>query len=267
MNPAKICIVPEGDTERGRREVSQLDIEECRKVVENEMMADFASMEKIPSPCWRCGKEHLFIYEPTERVYCPECKQIVKIQHEKKLKEYIKLKMEMMLERALCIMERSGKVSMDSIREPFESLSKRFADGEEGYKSAEEIVAALILDDNGIEYEPNKRIGRYIVDFYIPELKAILEVDGYEHNAKTVYDSKRDIEIRQDLPPDWEIVRIKTEFIAQNPPRIPRAIEEMREYKQQIRKDNGGLIPETFSDREKDLYKRVLTRKLLASRG
>lgn len=243
--------------------MSQFDIEECRKVVEDEITAELARAVKIPSPCWRCGKEHLFIYEPTERVYCPECKQIIKIQHEEKLKEYIKLKMEMMLERALCIMERSGKVSMDSIREPFESLSKRFASGEEGYKSAEEIVAALILDDNGIEYEANKRIGRYVVDFYIPELKAILEVDGHEHNAKTVYDSKRDIELRQDLPPDWEIVRIKTEFIAQNPSRIPKAIEEIRERKQQIRKNHDGLIPETFSDREKDLYKRVLTRKML----
>ena len=247
--------------------MSQFDIEECRKIVEDEILTGMAKAERFPSPCWRCGKEHLFIREPTERVYCPECKQIVKIQHEEKLKEYIRLKMEMMLERALTIMERSGKVSMDSIREPFESLSKRFAEGEEGYRSAEEIVAALILDDNGYEYEANKRIGRYIVDFYIPELKAILEVDGYEHNAKTVYDSKRDIELRKDLPPDWEIVRIKTEFIAQNPAKIPKAIEEMREYKQQIRKDHGGLIPETFSDREMDLYKRALSRKKIVYKG
>jgi very-short-patch-repair endonuclease len=264
----KICIVPEGDVRKERREVSENEYaEKCRKFVEDEMKKISEQAEKIPSPCWRCGKEHLFIYEPTERVYCPECRQAKAIEHEAKVKQYVKLKMDLMLERALCIMERSGKVSMDSIREPFERLSKRFEQGEEEYKSGEEVVAALILMDNGFEFEANKRIGRYVVDFYIPKLKAILEIDGREHDLRTIYDSKRDLEIRQSLPPDWEIVRIKTEFVAVNPSKIPEAVEQMRNEKQRIRKEHGGIIPEHFSAREKDLYKAVQFRRGLAKLG
>lgn len=247
--------------------MSEEYLAECRKFVENELTRIAQQEEKIPSPCWRCGKEHLFVYEPTERVFCPECKQIKEKEHEAEVKEYVKLKMDLMLERALCIMERSHKVSMDGIREPFEHLKKRFESGDEEYKSAEEIVAALVLMDNGYEFEANKRIGRFTVDFFIPELKAILEIDGHEHTARTVYDSKRDIEIRQELPPDWEIIRIKTEFVAVNPSKIPEAVEEMRAKKQQLRKEHGGIIPETFSERERDLYKRTLARKKITKLG
>lgn len=240
---------------------------ECRGLVEQRLREMDEKAEKIPSPCWRCGKEHLFIYEPTERVYCPECRQAKAIEHEAKVKQYVKLKMDLMLERALCIMERCGKVSMDSIREPFAILSERFERGEEEYRSAEEVVAALILMDNGYEFEANKRIGRYTVDFYIPELKAILEIDGHEHDLKTIYDSKRDLEIRQNLPPDWEIVRIKTEFVAVNPSKIPEAVEQMRNEKQRVRKEHGGIIPEHFSARERDLYKAVQSRRKIAKLG
>ena len=234
---------------------------ECRKIVEDEIVRSVSKAEKIPSPCWRCGKEHLFIYEPTQRVYCPECRQLEELEHEGKRKAYVKLKMDLMLERALNIMERSGKVSMDGIREPFQVLRERFKNGEEEYKSAEEIVTALVLMDNAFEYEANKRIAQYIVDFFVPELRAIIEVDGHEHELTTIKDSKRDLEIRRMLPADWEIVRIKTEFIAQNPTKIPEAVEKMREYKQKIRKENGGVIPASFSNREMDLYKRVRMRK------
>ena len=223
------------------------------------------NLKKYPSPCWRCGKEHLFVYEPLERVFCPECKQLEDAEREERKKEYVRLKMDMMLERALRIMERSTKVCMDSMREPFKVLSEKFRNGEEEYKSAEEIVTALVLMDNGYDYTANMRIGHYMVDFYIPELKAILEVDGHEHSYKTVYDSKRDLEVRRELPKDWEIVRIKTELIAINPQKIPDAVKEMREEKQKLRKKNGGIIPETFSERERDFYKRFQARKKLNS--
>ena len=39
----------------------------------------------------------------------------------------------------------------------------------------------------------------------------------------------------------------------------------MREYKQKIRKENGGVIPASFSNREMDLYKRVQMRKDMAT--
>jgi very-short-patch-repair endonuclease len=47
---------------------------------------------------------------------------------------------------------------------------------------------------NGYKFRRQQPIFDYIVDFYCPELKLIIEVDGEIHSLpeKTIYDSKRD---------------------------------------------------------------------------
>lgn len=37
---------------------------------------------------------------------------------------------------------------------------------------------AELLDTAGISYEWQHRIGRYVVDFYLPDVNAVIEVDG-----------------------------------------------------------------------------------------
>ncbi|MEL1243603.1 endonuclease domain-containing protein [Flavobacterium sp. DGU11] len=43
-----------------------------------------------------------------------------------------------------------------------------------------------------IDFDRQKIIGNYIVDFYIKTLSLIIEIDGTSHNDKDVYDEKRD---------------------------------------------------------------------------
>lgn len=45
---------------------------------------------------------------------------------------------------------------------------------------------------NGLDFDRQKVIGNYIVDFYCAKLKLVIEVDGDSHNDKYVYDSNRD---------------------------------------------------------------------------
>lgn len=45
---------------------------------------------------------------------------------------------------------------------------------------------------NGLDFDRQKVIGNYIVDFYCPKLNLVIEIDGDSHNDKYLYDSNRD---------------------------------------------------------------------------
>ena len=45
---------------------------------------------------------------------------------------------------------------------------------------------------NGLDFDRQKVIGNYIVDFYCAEKKIVIEIDGQSHDYKIDYDKKRD---------------------------------------------------------------------------
>ena len=44
----------------------------------------------------------------------------------------------------------------------------------------------------GINFNRQKIIGNYIVDFYVPSLSLVIEIDGWSHNYKEEYDLVRE---------------------------------------------------------------------------
>ncbi len=44
----------------------------------------------------------------------------------------------------------------------------------------------------GLDFDRQKIIGNYIVDFYCPNLNVVIEIDGSSHNDKQEYDAERD---------------------------------------------------------------------------
>jgi very-short-patch-repair endonuclease len=44
----------------------------------------------------------------------------------------------------------------------------------------------------GINFNRQKIIGNYIVDFYVPSLSLVIEIDGSSHNYKEEYDFRRE---------------------------------------------------------------------------
>ena len=44
----------------------------------------------------------------------------------------------------------------------------------------------------GLDFDRQKIIGNYIVDFYCAEKSIVLEIDGSSHDEKVEYDAKRD---------------------------------------------------------------------------
>ena len=45
---------------------------------------------------------------------------------------------------------------------------------------------------DGLDFDRQKIIGDYIVDFFCPELNTVIEIDGYSHDLKVEYDEKRE---------------------------------------------------------------------------
>ena len=46
---------------------------------------------------------------------------------------------------------------------------------------------------NDLDFDRQKVIGNYIVDFYCAEKSVVIEIDGYTHENKCNYDVKRDV--------------------------------------------------------------------------
>jgi very-short-patch-repair endonuclease len=45
---------------------------------------------------------------------------------------------------------------------------------------------------HGLDFDRQKVIGNYIVDFYVKRLGLVVEIDGGSHNEKMDYDARRD---------------------------------------------------------------------------
>ena len=80
--------------------------------------------------------------------------------------------------------------------------------------SSIEISIKNIFDKCNIDYEQEKRIGKYRVDFYL-DSGLIIECDGeYWHRDKKYKDRARDINLRKQ---DFSIIRLKEKDIKYNP--------------------------------------------------
>ena len=65
----------------------------------------------------------------------------------------------------------------------------------------------------GFDIDRQVIIGNYIVDFFIPELGLVFEIDGSSHNDKLEYDAERD-NFMQDL--NLQVVRILDKDVQKN---------------------------------------------------
>lgn len=191
-----------------------------------------------------------FTERTQQRVYCEECFKEIEKQKELDIKEYQVLRKKLMLERAIKILEKQN-VDIYEYKEAIEAVQEYSQKRIEAFESAHEMVAAIILISNEVHTKVQYKIGKYRADFYLPELKIVLEVDGGFHEKSLYKDNGRDIDIRIALGREWEVVRIKTEYLEKKADLLVEAIKTIKEEKQKIRKENGGILPEWYSKRQK----------------
>jgi len=78
-----------------------------------------------------------------------------------------------------------------------------------------------------LKFRRQTSIGNYIVDFYCPEIKLIIELDGASHDnyLSEELDVKRDDELRQE---GYSILRFENRYVYEYPEEI---IEEIIKFK------------------------------------
>ncbi len=74
-----------------------------------------------------------------------------------------------------------------------------------------------------IDFDRQRIIGNYIVDFYIKSLGLVIEIDGTSHNGKEEYDEKREVYLKSlglnvyrisDLRVKHDLMNVMTELEA-----------------------------------------------------
>lgn len=229
--------------------------------------------------CWECNKEidvsveeyynpyNLKTYDKDwknrknlhKREYCNECRKA----HEKDLRscreEYARLNATLMVERAIRIMERQN-IDMYEYKDAIDAVTQSFKENLERFRSAEEIVATIILIQQSIMVKNNFKIGRYTADIYIQPLTCIVEIDGYMHERASVKekDGNKDIYIRNLLGREWEVIRIPTKYVHAKAENILSAIIELKAKMMEAREENAGLLPYNFSKTMDAVYDKIL---------
>ena len=195
--------------------------------------------------CWECGKKATrtrILYKDFGdlrerevskyyRSYCPECKKRIDEKEKQERELYIRLKKREMFLKACSTLEEQH-TDMYEYREAIDVVEEYLEKNPDKFDSSYEVLAAIVLVHNRIYSKMQYKIGRYQVDFYLPEEMVILEIDGERHNNRKVFDSKRDTYIKGQVGDGWDIIRIKTEYLDQNAKRLPDAIKRVIDYRQ-----------------------------------
>lgn len=193
--------------------------------------------------CWICGDtatrtklkyDGFQFYEPEPsrhyRCYCDKCLKSVKETEREERELYIKLKKRQMFLRAVELLENQH-TDMYEYKEAIETVEEFLGSNPDKFDSAYEVLTAIILVHNRIHSKMQYKVGKYQVDFLLPDLMVILEIDGDRHKHRKDYDSARDKEIKKELGPHWNIIRIPTEHLDRNAKKIPKAIDEVLEHR------------------------------------
>lgn len=199
-------------------------------------------MEKIN--CWRCGKPATKtrpIFDGScwldvdvsryRRCYCDECYDKVIQEELEDRKLYIKLKHREMFLKGVKRLENQG-TDMYEYQEAIKVVEEFSAEHPDKFDSSYEILTAIVLIHEQIHCKMQYKVGKYQVDFLLPDLLVVLEIDGDRHKHRKEYDRERDAEIKKRLGQHWEVIRIPTEFIDQNAKKIPEAINKVLEYRE-----------------------------------
>lgn len=198
--------------------------------------------------CWECGKtikEHeqyeLILHEQWEiqiehgaphlRQYCKKCHDKLKIQYEEENRLYIRLKKKRMFDKACFLLERQN-VPMYEYKEAIEVVRDAVENKPDNFDSSYEIVAAIVLVQNRVYAKMQYKIGHYQVDFYLPEIGVVLEIDGDRHRYTKGRDRQRDKEIKQELGPGWDIIRIDTDYLDKKAVKLKEAIDRIIDYRE-----------------------------------
>ena len=95
------------------------------------------------------------------------------------------------------------------------------------FKSTDEMCFAMQLEKEKIRYFSNYKIGNYSVDFFLPDMKKIVEIDGELYHTDENKDFIRERSIMSMVGEKYEIVRIPASYV---PNFIIKNLKEIIEF-------------------------------------
>ena len=107
------------------------------------------------------------------------------------------------------------------------------------FQSTEEIMVALELIRQGVKANHQVKVFEYHVDFVLPDLMVVLEIDGRVFHG---HDKKKRQAIRDDLicwklGHGWQVIRIDTEDINRNITKLLPGIRAVMKYRQKKKEE------------------------------
>ena len=200
--------------------------------------------------CWICGKpatktrvvtRDIFGFNekqvsPFYRSYCDDCKAEVERKEQEDKELYVRLRKREMFRKACDLLEKQN-TNMYKYKEAIEVVEDFLEKNLDKFDSSYEVLAAIILVYNRMYCKMQYKIGKYQIDFLLPDIGVALEIDGDRHRYNQIKDNARDRDIREILGPGWDIVRIKTEYLDKNAKKLPQAIYKVIDYRQTSHSD------------------------------
>ena len=158
---------------------------------------------------------------------CPECKQKLEAMKD----NHTKQKKERQFNSALRIFKNRARLSgiLFSDYKAAVEVVRSCACNEGLFGSKEEILVAFVLEKAGIVFQQQKKVIVYYLDFVLPELHIVLEVDGelYHNYYNQEKDRLRDEDVKMALGAEWTIVRLSDYEICRSIFYIPELLHKI----------------------------------------
>lgn len=175
-------------------------------------------------PCEVCGSEiKNKQYSRTRKYVCDCCKKAIKKREKIALER---------LEDIITPNEKRFNVAVENIKKQVKDFGKYekaigIAKSRlERYGSIPEAMVAIELIKNHHRIIPQQKVGKYKVDFALPDIKKVIEVDGELYHRNN-HNSDREGTIQLSLGFDWKILHIPAELIAKDITKLQRAINSV----------------------------------------
>lgn len=184
-------------------------------------------------PCSICGDEvRIRYYRPNQIYVCSKCKSIIyKLRKKQRVDDSEHDKHEKRFAEAV---ERLKK--QDCCGGLWDKAIDAASTKIGYYDSVPEVMMAIALLKNKYKIIPQRKIGRYTVDFVIPYERAIVEVDGSIYHKDYKKMIARDNELKKSLGDNWVVIHVPAENIVDD---VRRAIKV--NVKKQIKLQNAVL--------------------------
>ena len=192
--------------------------------VENVFPANRRNYRLYHIPCAKCGRiVKRKVYNGDKAYYCDICKNDL-VKKEKTLEH--ELLNELLSKEEQRFLKAKDKL-LKQVKKPeaYANAIRVAQTRANSYGSIPEAMVAIELIRLGYAIIPQQGVGRYKVDFALPNNKLVIEVDGGLYHSNVNPD--RDNYIKLCLGLDWEIVHIPAEWIAKDIRRLSKVLKEV----------------------------------------